>query len=215
MDGWWQRPIERTNRILSSPKWKNGRQHWEIQPFVVEINLYKPNSISQTKISHKSSLNQKRTAKTNAQIKRSHKTSWSWKRTLKTHATRNGHRKRMLKNQSQNLMQLKTDAENECSNNKQSQNLKLRRSKKLRQSQKLNLLLSLQKLIQSQTVKLLQPLQKLAVTKAKTFTAITKAHAIRKAQKLINRPLQKLECPISGSNTRKYKILQRSHVFLQ
>jgi hypothetical protein len=119
----------------------------------------------------------------------------------------------MLKNQSQNLMQLKTDAENECSNNKQSQNLKLRRSKKLRQSQKLNLLLPLQKLIQSQKLKLLQPLQKLAVTKAST--AVTKAHAVTKAQNLINRPLQKLESPISGRNPRKYKNLQRSHVFLQ
>jgi hypothetical protein len=38
---------------------------------------------------------------------------------LETHATRNGRRKRMLKNQSQNLILLKTDAENECSINKQ------------------------------------------------------------------------------------------------
>ena len=104
-------------------------------------------------------------------------------------------------------MQLKTDAENECSNNKPSQKLKLRRSKKMRQSQKLNLLLSLQKL------KLLQPLQKLAVTK--TSTAVTKVHAVTKAQNLINRPLQKLESPISGRNPRKYKNLQRNHVFLQ
>jgi hypothetical protein len=59
----------------------------------------------------------------------------------------------------------------------------------MRQSQKLNLLLPLQKL------KLLQPLQKLAVTK--TSTAVTKAHAVTKAQNLINRPLQKLESPIS------------------
>ena len=146
-------------------------------PSLLRLTSTTPNSISHTKISHKSSLNQKRTSKTNAQIKRSHTTSCSWKRTLKTHATRNGHRKRMLKNQSQNLMQLKTNAENECSNNKQSQNLKLRRSKKLRQSQKLNLLLPLQKLIQSQKLKLLQPLQKLVVTKA--YTAVTKAHPLR------------------------------------
>jgi len=110
-------------------------------------------------------------------------------------------------------MQLKTDAEKECSNNKQSQNLKLKWSKKTRQSQKLNLLLPLQKLIQLQKLKLLQPLQKLAVTK--TSTAVTKAHAVTKAQNLINRPLQKLESPISGRNPREYKILQRSHVFLQ
>ena len=105
-------------------------------------------------------------------------------------------------------MQLKTDAENECSNNKQSQNLK-----KMRQSQKLNLLLPLQKLIQSQKLKLLQPLQKLTVTKAST--AVTKAHAVTKAQNLINRPLQKLESPISGRNPRKYNNVQRSHVFPQ
>ena len=43
------------------------------------------------------------------------------------------------------------------------------------------------------------------VTKAKTFTAFTKARAITKAQNLISRPLQKLESPISGRNTRKYK----------
>jgi hypothetical protein len=53
------------------------------------------------------------------------------------------------------------------------------------------------------------------VTKAKTFTAFTKARAVTKAQNLINRPLQKLESPISGRNPRKYKNLQRSHVFLQ
>jgi hypothetical protein len=110
-------------------------------------------------------------------------------------------------------MRLTTDAENECSNNKQSQNLKLRRSKKMRQSQKLNLLLPLQKLIQLQKLNLLQPLQKLAVTK--TSTAVTKSHTVTKAQNLINRPLQKLESPISGRNPRKYKNLQRSHVFLQ
>jgi len=119
----------------------------------------------------------------------------------------------MLKNQSQNLMQLKMDAENECSNNKQSQNIKLKRSKKLRQSKKLNFLLPLQKLIQSQKLKLLQPLQKLAVIKAST--AVTKAHAVTKAQNLINRPLQKLESPISVRNPQKYKNLQRSHMFLQ
>ena len=119
----------------------------------------------------------------------------------------------MLKNQSQNLMQLKTDAENECSNNKQSQNLKLRLSKKLRQSQKLKLLRPLQKLMQPQKLKLLQSLEKLAVTK--TSTTITKAHAVTKAQNLINRPLQKLESPVSRRNTRNYKNLQQNHVFLQ
>ena len=83
----------------------------------------------------------------------------------------------------------------------------------MRQSQKLNLLLPLQKLIQLQKLNLLQRLQKLSVTK--TSTAITKAHAVTKAQNLINRPLQKLESPISVRNPQKYKNLQRSHVFLQ
>jgi hypothetical protein len=121
----------------------------------------------------------------------------------------------MLKNQSQNLIQLKTDAEKKCSNNKQSQKIKLRLSKKLRQSQKLKLLRPLQKLMQPQKLKLLQSLQKLAVTKVKASTAITKAHAVTKAQNLINKPLQKLESPFFGKNTRKYKNLQRSHMFLQ
>jgi hypothetical protein len=192
-----QRPIEPTNRILNSPKWKNGRQHWEIQPFVAEINLH----YTKFDLSNKNQSQNLIKPETNAENecsnkkKRSHKTSCGLKLTLKTHATKNGHPERMLKNQSQNLMQLKTDAENECSNNKQSEKIKLMLSKKLRQSQKLNLLLSLQKLLQSQKLNLLLPLQKLAVTKAKVSTAVTKAHAVRKAQNLINRPLQKLEMP--------------------
>ena len=70
------------------------------------------------------------------------------------------------------------------------------------QSQKLKLVKPLQKLRQSQNLKLLQSL-----------TTVTKAHAVTKTQNLINRPLQKPESPISGKNTRKYKISNKATYF--
>jgi hypothetical protein len=65
-----QRPIEPINRIMNSPKWKNDRQHWEIQPFVAEINLHH----TKFDLSNKNQSQELIKPEMNAQIKRSHKT---------------------------------------------------------------------------------------------------------------------------------------------